>query len=294
MPNVVNPESSRGGPAHREPRPDDLRRLKLGARGQPASPTTDAQERRTPDAASEVAKPRTSGDWVEPGQSPPSASGSEWVDPRDQSRESAGDSNETPWQRLFGGAGAQSEALQLGKPPSHLKRLAAHIIDCVIITAALSVVFPAVLGVPYLDIDTLRMWFEEVIAQANLAQSGSTESAPSVSSTPDSIPIRSPGINVATGLTLAAYVLYHGVLLGVVGTTVGKRLFGISVCGPDGLPIGIPRGVIRSVGLYLTTTFAAVGFLVVLFHPRRRALHDMISGSHPIERAPSYERVDQT
>ena len=293
MPDVAVPESSGNGRGYRVPRPDDLRNLKLGRRPQTSAPDPSPGPTATDEDSGRGLTTPTRGDWVEPGQQPPRSSGPEWIDPRDRREDSSGDSGQSPWQRMFGAIGSHSDAMQLGKPPSHLRRLAAHMVDCVIITAALSVIFPLVLGQPYLDIDPLRAWINELIDQANLAQGTGAEAIQTPNAGPESIPIRSPGINIATGLTLAAYILYHGVLLGQVGTTIGKRFMGISVFGPDGLPIGIPRGVIRSVGLYLTTTFAAVGFLVVLIHPRRRALHDLIAGSHPIERAESFERVDQ-
>ena len=293
MPDTPNPESSGTGPGVRVPRPDDLRNLKLGSRGR-TGPAHDRPEPIGPtDDKSRSGPASTSGGWVEPGQHRPSVSGQEWIDPRNRSREPADDPNQSPWQRMFGSAGSVSDAVLSGKPPSHWKRLAAYIIDLTIIAAALSVIFPAVIGQPYIDIDEIRALVDALVNRTNLEQNGSVEPTGTTDNPSDSNPSALRALSVANGLNLAAYVLYHGVLLGLAGTTVGKRLMGIMVYGPNGLPIGISRAVIRSIGLFATATLAMVGFLVVLIHPRRRALHDLIAGSYPIERSHSIEPVDQ-
>ena len=293
MPDIPDPESSGTGPGARVPRPDDLRNLKLGSRGR-TDPAHDRTEPVGPtDDKSRSGPASTSGGWVEPGQHRPSVSGQEWIDPKSRSREPADDSNQSPWQRMFGGVGSNSDAALLGKPPSHWRRLVAYIIDAIIIASALSVIFPVVIGRPYIDIDEIRAWIEASANRAAIEQTNDANPTGSSENASDSNPFPFLAFNTATGLNLAAYILYHGVLLGLVGATVGKRLMGITVCGTNGLPIGIPRGVVRSIGLFLTATLAAVGFLVVLIHPQRRALHDMIAGSYPIERSHSFERVDR-
>ncbi len=293
MPDTPNPESSGTGPGVRVPRPDDLRNLKLGSRGR-TGPAHDRPESDGPTDDKPRSEPAsTSGGWVEPGQHRPSVSGQEWIDPRDRPNEPVDNSNQSPWRRMFGGSGDSSDPTVPGRPPSHWKRLVAYVIDAIIIASALSVIFPVVIGRPYIDIDEIRAWIEASANRANIEQANGASPTGSSENASESNPFPFLAFNTATGLNLAAYILYHGVLLGLVGATVGKRLMGITVCGTNGLPIGIPRGVVRSIGLFLTATLAAVGFLVVLIHPRRRALHDLIAGSYPIERSHSFERVDQ-
>ena len=301
MPDTPDPESSGTGPGVRVPRPDDLRNLKLGSRGR-TDPAHDRPEPVGPtDDKSRSEPASTSGGWVEPGQHRPSVSGQEWIDPRNRSIEPADDSNQSPWQRMFGGVGSNSDAALLGKPPSHWRRLVAYIIDAIIIASALSVIFPVVIGRPYIDIDEIRAWIEASANRANIDQTNGVNTTETSNNTSDSNPFPFLPLNYATAINLAVFVLYHGVLLGLTGATIGKRLMGIAVLGTNGSPIGIPRGVVRSLGLFATATLVvvgfsvglAVGFLVVLIHPQRRALHDMIAGSYPIERSHSFERVDR-
>ena len=298
MPDNADPESSGDGHGRRVPRPDDLRNLKLGSHRRAGPVRERAEAQRPADDRTQSGPSSTSDDWIEPGQSRPSASGQEWIDPRDRSKGSADGSDESPWQRMFGSAGPNSDPALTGKPPTHWKRILAYIIDACIIAAALSVIFPAVLGQPFIDIDGIRAWIEASANQANLEQSNGLNTTETSSNTSDSNPFPLPGLNYTTALNIAVFVLYHGVLLGLTGATVGKRLFGISVLGTNGLPIGILRGVVRSLGLYATASLTvlglAVGFLVILIHPQRRALHDFLAGSYPIERSQSFERVDQT
>lgn len=294
MPDSTEPESSSAGRGVRTPRPDDLRNLKLGSRRRTDPEHDHTEATGQTDDRSPHGPSSTSGDWVEPGQHRPSASGSEWIDPRNRSKEPVDGSDQNPWQRMFGGAGNVSDAALPGKPPSHWKRLIAYIIDATIIAAALSVIFPAVLGRPYIDIDEIRAWIEASSNRANIEHTDGDNLMGASENASDSNPFPFLAFNMATGLNLAAYLLYHGVLLGLVGATVGKRLLGITVCGTNGMPIGIPRGIVRSIVLFLTATLVAVGFLVVLIHPRRRALHDLVAGSYPVERSHSFKRVDQT
>lgn len=70
------------------------------------------------------------------------------------------------------------------------------------------------------------------------------------------------------------------------GGTVGKRLMGIAVVRKDGRPLGIFRCLVRSLGYVLSTPFFNFGFIVALFHPESRALHDVLAGSLVVEPRP--------
>ena len=81
-------------------------------------------------------------------------------------------------------------------------------------------------------------------------------------------------VAAAVALALATYAtLAHA--LG--GATLGKRLVGIRVVGPDGAPPSPARSAIRSVLAVASAAFLGLGFLLALFTRTGRALHDLLA-----------------
>jgi uncharacterized RDD family membrane protein YckC len=81
---------------------------------------------------------------------------------------------------------------------------------------------------------------------------------------------------------IGAYLLYQ-FIGNATGATVGKRLMGIRIVRKDGQPLGILGAVLRTVGYVISTPLCNWGFIVALFHPESRAVHDIFSGSVVIE-----------
>jgi uncharacterized RDD family membrane protein YckC len=78
----------------------------------------------------------------------------------------------------------------------------------------------------------------------------------------------------AVALALATYVtLAHA--LG--GATLGKRLLGLRVIGPDGAPPTPARSAVRSALAVASAGLLGLGFLLALFTRSGRALHDLIA-----------------
>jgi uncharacterized RDD family membrane protein YckC len=69
----------------------------------------------------------------------------------------------------------------------------------------------------------------------------------------------------------------------LAGGTPGKKLLGLAVVAADGSFPGFFRALVRALGWVLSTPFANFGFILALFHPRTRTLHDMISGTYVVE-----------
>jgi uncharacterized RDD family membrane protein YckC len=68
------------------------------------------------------------------------------------------------------------------------------------------------------------------------------------------------------------------------GATPGKRLMGLSVVRADGSVPGPASALARAAGwLLLSTPLANFGFWLALFHPRTRALHDIVAGTYVVE-----------
>ena len=84
------------------------------------------------------------------------------------------------------------------------------------------------------------------------------------------------------GLGVALHVIYHTVLVGGCGQTLGKMLVGVAVVRRDGAPVGYGRALLRCVGGGLCLLTLGLGRLVVLFTRDRRALSDFVAGTRPI------------
>jgi uncharacterized RDD family membrane protein YckC len=83
-------------------------------------------------------------------------------------------------------------------------------------------------------------------------------------------------------LGVALHVIYHTVLVGGCGQTLGKMLMGVAVVRRDGAPAGYGRALVRCAGGGLCLLTLGLGRLFVLFTRDRRALSDFVAGTRPI------------
>lgn len=82
------------------------------------------------------------------------------------------------------------------------------------------------------------------------------------------------------GVALALWwFAYFAVSWAVTGATLGMALLGIRVVGADRSAAGTRRAVVRALAFPLSVALFGLGFLGILFHARRRALHDLIAGT---------------
>lgn len=87
------------------------------------------------------------------------------------------------------------------------------------------------------------------------------------------------------------WLAYHGVIQALVGT-LGKRLLGLGVVGPDGQRAPMWRTLVRSLPLAVGASLvgigflvaAAVGFVMILVHPRHRRVGDVIARTYVVRR----------
>ncbi len=63
------------------------------------------------------------------------------------------------------------------------------------------------------------------------------------------------------------------------GLTPGMRLLQIRILAPNGSGLSFPRALGRLVALFLSIVLLFLGFVPILFDRRRRAFHDMVSGT---------------
>ncbi len=87
------------------------------------------------------------------------------------------------------------------------------------------------------------------------------------------------------------WLAYHGVIQALVGT-LGKRLVGITVVGPDGQRAPLWRTLVRSLPLAIGASLvglgflaaAAIGFVMILVHPRHRRFGDVMARTYVVRR----------
>jgi uncharacterized RDD family membrane protein YckC len=84
-----------------------------------------------------------------------------------------------------------------------------------------------------------------------------------------SYPPKDPMQNlIITGI----FVLEVSVLTGLLGYSIGKRIFGLKVENPDGRPIGVARALLR-------TALVCLVIPAIVMTDDKRGLHDLAAGS---------------
>jgi uncharacterized RDD family membrane protein YckC len=85
-----------------------------------------------------------------------------------------------------------------------------------------------------------------------------------------------PPQDVRENLVITAFfVVEMSLLTGLLGFSIGKRVLGLRVEGPDGGPIGLPRAVLRSLLLCLVLP-------AIIMTDDKRGLHDVAARSRVV------------
>lgn len=67
------------------------------------------------------------------------------------------------------------------------------------------------------------------------------------------------------------------------GQTLGKKVMGIKVVREDGKPLGYPTAIIRYIGYYISGLFLFIGFLWVIWDPKKQGFHDKIAKTYVVK-----------
>lgn len=121
-------------------------------------------------------------------------------------------------------------------------------------------------------------WFRIVFAAAARGQVGPAAPAPAMSA---DILFRVIGAEI---LVFAGVILYRGYMVGRWGATVGKMAIRAQVVPADGRPMTMGRGFGRALAEVISDWTFGIGYLLVAFDERKRALHDMIAGTLVIQK----------
>lgn len=93
---------------------------------------------------------------------------------------------------------------------------------------------------------------------------------------------RNPMAVGGLGLFLGLGALYHIYFGGVVGQTLGKRVFGLRIISVRGTSPGPLRGILRYVAALLAVAPVGLGWVWSLFDRERRGLHDHLAGTYVV------------
>lgn len=83
---------------------------------------------------------------------------------------------------------------------------------------------------------------------------------------------------------LAMPALYFTILVSSWSTTLGKQILGLRVVRNDGSKIGIGRAFARYLCYSISFLILGIGFLMILFRPDKRGLHDLICDTKVVYR----------
>ncbi len=83
---------------------------------------------------------------------------------------------------------------------------------------------------------------------------------------------------------VAMPVLYFTILVSTLSTTLGKQILGLRVIRNDGAKIGVGRAFARYLCYTISFLIFGVGFLMILFRPDKRGLHDLICDTRVVYR----------
>jgi uncharacterized RDD family membrane protein YckC len=90
-------------------------------------------------------------------------------------------------------------------------------------------------------------------------------------------------VAAAAAVALAVYAtLAHA----LAGATLGKRLLGLRVVGPDGARPTLARSAARSALALASAAALGLGFLLALFTASGRALHDLLARTWVVDAQP--------
>jgi len=76
------------------------------------------------------------------------------------------------------------------------------------------------------------------------------------------------------------FFIYFTFFMAYGGQTPAKMLLGIRVLTKDQLPLTGWKAILRTTGYFISgLPLLGLGFLVIIFHPQKRAIHDLIAGT---------------
>jgi uncharacterized RDD family membrane protein YckC len=145
-------------------------------------------------------------------------------------------------------------------------------------------------GVPYAGIATraVALAIDAALANGIVLVGGGVLAL--VGSLVSDVQLDSLGKLLAAGAWLIVVCSYFVLFWSTTGQTPGMRLMQVEVRTTLGARPGVPRSIVRVIGLGLAIIPLFLGFLPVFFDPRRRGLHDFLANT-VVRSAPPRQRL---
>ncbi len=86
----------------------------------------------------------------------------------------------------------------------------------------------------------------------------------------------------AGGFWIVFVIVYFIGCWATTGQTLGMRMMGLKLVGHSGSPPTVCRATVRYFARFLSILLLFSGYVVVLLHPKRRALHDLLAGTYVV------------
>ncbi len=88
---------------------------------------------------------------------------------------------------------------------------------------------------------------------------------------------------LSAGAVWVAFVIVYFIgCWATTGQTLGMRMMGLKLVNANGKPPSICRSTVRYFGRFLSILLLFSGYILVLVHPKRRALHDVLAGTYVV------------
>ena len=177
---------------------------------------------------------------------------------------------------------------RFGPPAGFGRRLIAYLIDNMVTILILSLLFPIILGRPYIDyegiveeIDIASNQIDALPTATPVLGSQDGEATNTGLSTTSQSDLSLAELFAGLFLAFAVTTVYNTVLIGLWGTTIGKRALNVYVLDGNGNITGIPLAFSRALSTIVSTVIFYIGYLLILRYDHR-ALHDLMAGTYAI------------
>ena len=177
---------------------------------------------------------------------------------------------------------------RFGPPAGFGRRFVAYLIDYAVTIVILALLFPLLLDVPLVDLDAIPVENEAVTNGGSNVPAVTPKTQQNDEQTQidgDEIALVDilPWYGTFTGtiLFLALPIIYNTILIGIWGTTLGKRILNVYVLDKGGNIPGIPIAFVRAVATVVSANVLYIGHLFIL-RTDHRTLHDHLVGTYVI------------
>lgn len=169
---------------------------------------------------------------------------------------------------------------QFGPPAGFGRRLVAFFIDLTLVYVILLIIAPLIMNRALIDMDGLNEYVDYV--QQVMTDAGSLEAGESIPDVPERAAAAIDNLQLITLMNAIIYSIYQGLMIGLMGTTLGKRLMRVYVLDSDGSVMGLPRSMARAALIFASMLFFYFAFIFVLFRSDRRGLHDLVADTYAV------------